>query len=162
MSQHHGDAALPGERVLEALPDSDAGLVFIGTLETPFKRREDCPKQGDPENGPVCQAWIAAPFLPALDGLDAYETLQVLYWLDRARRDLLTLARRGGDTPRGAFAMRSPVRPNPIGVSNVRLLRRDGDRLWLRGLDCLDGTPLVDIKPDRCAFSRWQETQGAQ
>ena len=53
--------------------------------------------------------------------------------------------------PRGTFALRSPVRPNPIGLARVRLVRREGAALVVRGLDCLDGTPLLDIKPDRCA-----------
>ena len=70
----------------------------------------------------------------------------VLYFMDQARRDLLVQAPRHGER-RGTFALRSPVRPNPIAMSVVRLLHIDGTRLSVVGLDCLDGTPLIDIKP---------------
>ena len=74
----------------------------------------------------------------------------MLYWLHRSRRDLVLQSPAHADRPRGTFALRSPVRPNPIGLARVRLLRREGATLVVRGLDCLDGTPLLDIKPDRC------------
>ena len=54
---------------------------------------------------------------------------------------------------RGTFSLRTPVRPNPIGTSIVRLVRVEGASVLVRGLDCLDGTPLIDLKPDRCAFT---------
>jgi tRNA-Thr(GGU) m(6)t(6)A37 methyltransferase TsaA len=71
----------------------------------------------------------------------------VLYWMDRARRDLVLQAPHHYGEQRGTFALRSPVRPNPIAMSVVRLLRMDGTALSVIGLDCLDGTPLIDIKP---------------
>jgi len=71
----------------------------------------------------------------------------VLYWMDKARRDLVLQAPRHYATQRGTFALRSPVRPNPIAASVVELVKVDGTRLTVRGLDCLDGTPLLDIKP---------------
>jgi tRNA-Thr(GGU) m(6)t(6)A37 methyltransferase TsaA len=71
----------------------------------------------------------------------------VLFWMDKARRDLVVQAPRHYDTQRGTFALRSPVRPNPIAASVVQLKRVDGTRLSVVGLDCLDGTPLIDIKP---------------
>jgi tRNA (Thr-GGU) A37 N-methylase len=67
--------------------------------------------------------------------------------MDKARRDLVVQAPRHYETQRGTFALRSPVRPNPIAASVVRLVRVDGTRLSVVGLDCLDGTPLLDIKP---------------
>ena len=70
----------------------------------------------------------------------------MLYFMDRARRDLLVQAPRHGER-RGTFALRSPVRPNPIAMSVVRLVGIDGTKLSVVGLDCLDGTPLIDIKP---------------
>lgn len=73
--------------------------------------------------------------------------LQILYWLDESRRDLVTQCSHRADGPRGTFALRSPVRPNPIASSEVVLLTLDGPVLSLRGLDCRDGTPLLDIKP---------------
>jgi tRNA (adenine37-N6)-methyltransferase len=77
----------------------------------------------------------------------------VLYWLHLSRRDLLLQSPRNDGSTRGTFALRSPARPNPIGTSIVTLVRVEGSALLVRGLDCLDGTPLLDIKPDRCVFT---------
>lgn len=131
---------------------ADATLTFIGRARTPWAGREDCPRQGSVD-GPECRIELDPPWEAALAGIEGFETLDVLTWLDRARRDLLLQAPRHGDgLPRGTFALRSPVRPNPIGLCRVRLVRRDGPVLLVRGLDCLDGTPIVDIKPERCRF----------
>ena len=75
-----------------------------------------CPRQGR-RDGPVCRLEIAAPFVPALAGLEQYEEVEVLYWLDRARRDLVLQSPKRDGTVRGTFSLRSPVRPNPIGTS---------------------------------------------
>ena len=131
---------------------ADAALTFIGTIRTPWTSREDCPKQGAPD-GPECRLLIEPPWDAALDGIEAFASLEVLYWLHRARRDLVLQNPGHADAVRGTFALRSPVRPNPIGTAMVRLVRREGAALVVRGLDCLDGTPLLDIKPDRCAFT---------
>ena len=71
----------------------------------------------------------------------------LLYFMHEARRDLVMQAPRHHTVPRGTFSVRSPVRPNPIAMSVVRLVRVDGTQLTVVGLDCLDGTPLIDIKP---------------
>jgi tRNA-Thr(GGU) m(6)t(6)A37 methyltransferase TsaA len=71
----------------------------------------------------------------------------VLYWMDRARRDLVLQAPHHYAERRGTFALRSPVRPNPIAASVVRLVERNGRALSVAGLDCLDATPLLDLKP---------------
>ena len=71
----------------------------------------------------------------------------VLYWMDRARRDLVLQAPHHYTERRGTFALRSPVRPNPIAVSVARLIRIDGNNLSVVGLDCVDDTPLLDLKP---------------
>ena len=73
--------------------------------------------------------------------------------MDRAPRNLVRQVPRHYGVPRGVFALRSPARPNPIALSVVALLGVDGTRLSVRGLDCLAGTPLIDLKPDRSAFS---------
>jgi tRNA-Thr(GGU) m(6)t(6)A37 methyltransferase TsaA len=78
--------------------------------------------------------------------------LIVLYWMDKSRRDLVLQVPRHYGEARGTFALRSPVRPNPIGTSIVKLVAREGSTLLVRGLDCLDGTPLLDLKPDRSLF----------
>ena len=69
-----------------------------------------------------------------------------------ARRDLVLQSPRNNGATRGTFALRSPMRPNPTGTSLVRLIGIEGATLLVRGLDCLDGTPLLDIKPDRSLF----------
>ncbi|MFP4077240.1 MAG: SAM-dependent methyltransferase [Halochromatium sp.] len=109
------------------------------------------PRQGDAE-GPACQIEVFEPWDQALSGLQPQSTLEVLYWLDQSRRDLVLQGPKGRDQPLGTFALRSPVRPNPIGSSLVRLIGVDGQVLRVRGLDCLDGTPLLDLKPARSAF----------
>jgi tRNA (Thr-GGU) A37 N-methylase len=81
----------------------------------------------------------------ALQGIEAFPELQILYWMNEARRDLVIQVATG-KPPLGTFAMRSPVRPNPIASSIVALLKVEPGCLIVRGLDCLDGTPLLDIK----------------
>lgn len=133
-------------------PASDASLRFIGTIRTPWKEREDCPRQAR-DDGPECQLVVDPIWLDALDGLKEYKRIEVLYWLDDSRRDLVTQSPRGDGRTFGTFALRSPVRPNPIGTSIVQLIRIEDCTLTVRSLDCLDDTPLLDIKPDRCSFS---------
>jgi tRNA (adenine37-N6)-methyltransferase len=132
-------------------PD-DARVRFIGRIHTPWTTREDCPRQGKVD-GPECRVEIFEPWVPALAGLEDYERIELLYWLDKARRDLVVQNPAHDGKVFGTFALRSPVRPNPIGTSLVQLVRIEGPVLVVRGLDCLDGTPLIDVKPDRCAFT---------
>jgi len=77
----------------------------------------------------------------------------VLYWLHRSRRDLILQSPRNDGATRGVFSLRTPVRPNPIGTSIVTLVGIEGTTLLVRGLDCLDETPLIDIKPERTLFT---------
>jgi len=146
------DPLRPHEVATEVPLRADAHVTFIGRIRTPWAEREACPRQGS-EGGPECRIEIEPPWDQALDGIEAFERVEVLYWLDRSRRDLLRQNPAHGGAARGTFALRSPVRPNPIGTSLVRLVRREGPALVVRGLDCLDGTPLIDLKPDRCAYS---------
>lgn len=132
-------------------PD-DARLFFIGRIHTPWKDRKDCPRQGKVD-GPECRIEIFEPWVPALKGIEEYDKIEVLYWLDKARRDLIVQNPAHSDNIFGTFALRSPVRPNPIGTVLAKLVSVDGPNLIVRGLDCLDGTPLIDLKPDRCAFT---------
>jgi tRNA-Thr(GGU) m(6)t(6)A37 methyltransferase TsaA len=146
-------AIRPHEVTTDAPLPTDATLTFIGHIETPWTRREDCPRQGDREAGPECTIVVADPWAPALAGVEAYPSLDILYWLHLSRRDLILQNPNHGNSARGTFSLRSPIRPNPIGLSTVRLIRRDGNCLIVRGLECVSGTPLIDIKPDRCHFS---------
>ncbi len=124
----------------------DAGLYFIGRIRTPWTSREACPKNARESNA-VCTIEVDPRWEQALAGIETCTHVLVLYWMDRARRDLVRQVPRHLGEPRGTFALRSPVRPNPIAASVARLERVDGCRLDVVGLDCLDGTPLVDLKP---------------
>lgn len=139
------------ERVVKLPPASDAALRFIGRIRTPWATREECPRQGQID-GPLCRIELDPEWHDALQGIDAFAKIEILYWLDQSRRDLTRQSPRSDGKTVGTFALRSPVRPNPIGLSMVRLLRTEGGVLHVQGLDCVDGTPLIDIKPDRCSF----------
>ncbi len=141
-----------GEMVVQPPPPIDAGLVFIGRIHTPWIDRLECPRQGR-HDGPICRIEVFEPWLAALDGIAAFEQLEVLYWLHLSRRDLVKQCPRKDGVARGTFSLRTPVRPNPIGTQLVRLMRVEGPNVLVRGLDCIDGTPLIDLKPDRCAFT---------
>ena len=140
------------EVVVELPAPTDAGLVFIGRIHTPWTSRLECPRQGR-RDGPICRIEVFEPWVEALSGLETFTEIEVLYWLDRSRRDLVRQSPKSDGTTRGTFSLRSPVRPNPIGTSIVTLLGIDGAFVSVQGLDCLDGTPLIDLKPDRCAFT---------
>ncbi len=141
-----------GEVSVEAPPPTDAGLVFIGRIHTPWTSRSETPRQGR-QDGPLCRIEIFEPWVRALTGLDQYSQVEVIYWLHQSRRDLVLQSPAHDSATRGTFALRSPVRPNPLGTSLVRLVAVEGANVLVRGLDCLDGTPLIDLKPDRCAFT---------
>jgi tRNA-Thr(GGU) m(6)t(6)A37 methyltransferase TsaA len=141
-----------GELAVEMPPARDAGLVFIGRIRTPWSSREDTPRQGS-FDGPVCRLEIFEPWVPALKGVDFYEHLEVIYWLHQSPRNLVLQSPKNNKSTRGTFSLRSPVRPNPIGTSIVKLVKLEGNTVLVRGLDCLDQTPLIDLKPDRCEFS---------
>jgi tRNA-Thr(GGU) m(6)t(6)A37 methyltransferase TsaA len=133
--------------VAVALPSrTDGGIFFIGTIHTPWRTRRDCPKRGSLD-GPVCSIVVDDRWRAALTDIDEYRRIQVLYWMHHARRDLV-LQTPFGKATTGTFALRSPVRPNPIASSIVELVRVEGTTLQVRGLDCVDGTPLLDLKPD--------------
>jgi tRNA-Thr(GGU) m(6)t(6)A37 methyltransferase TsaA len=130
--------ALPGE--------FDASLYYIGRIHTPWRRREECPKNAR-EADVECSIVLDPRWAEGLKDLETASHIIVLYWMDRARRDLLLQAPRHYAEPHGTFALRSPARPNPIALSVARLLRIEGNRLAVVGIDCLDNTPLLDIKP---------------
>jgi tRNA-Thr(GGU) m(6)t(6)A37 methyltransferase TsaA len=135
-----------GEIAVDLPASFDASVYFIGRIHTPWKRRQECPKNGR-ESHEVCTIEVDKRWAQALRGVESCSHLVVLYWMDQARRDLVVQAPRHYDQERGSFALRSPVRPNPIAMSVVRLLGVEGRKLKVRGLDCLDRTPLLDLKP---------------
>jgi tRNA-Thr(GGU) m(6)t(6)A37 methyltransferase TsaA len=133
--------------VAVALPERfDASLYFIGRIHTPWRRREDCPKNARGSDA-LCTIVLDPRWTDGLKGLETASHVIVLYWMDRARRDLVLQAPRHYAEQRGTFALRSPVRPNPIALSVAKLAGIEGNRLSVIGIDCLDNTPLLDIKP---------------
>jgi tRNA-Thr(GGU) m(6)t(6)A37 methyltransferase TsaA len=135
-----------GEVAVELPSRTDAGIFFIGTIHTPWRTRRDCPKRGSLD-GPMCSIVVDDRWRAALTDIDGYRRIQVLYWMHRARRDLVLQTPFGSKTT-GTFSLRSPIRFNPIASSIVELVGVQGSTLQVRGLDCVDGTPLLDLKPD--------------
>ena len=136
-----------GEKTVE-LPDKpDAGVYFIGRIHTPWKTRDDCPKNARGSDA-VCTVELDARFADALKDVETCSHLVLLYWMDQAPRNLaVQVPGHFGGEQHGTFALRSPARPNPVAMSVVKLLGIEGASLRVVGLDCLDGTPLIDIKP---------------
>ncbi|MEM8687829.1 MAG: tRNA (N6-threonylcarbamoyladenosine(37)-N6)-methyltransferase TrmO [Pseudomonadota bacterium] len=150
--QRPGDVALPSDPGGQA---KDAGLVFIGRIRTPWTSKEACPKNliQARERGGGASLEVDELWHQALTGLEHHSHIMVLYWMDQARRDLVMQHPPHKDAAVGTFALRSPARPNPVAVATVRLLALDqaAGRLTIDAIDCLDGTPLIDLKP-------WMET----
>jgi tRNA-Thr(GGU) m(6)t(6)A37 methyltransferase TsaA len=135
-----------GEVAVQLPAQTDASLYFIGCIRTPWKRREDCPKNAR-ESDVVCTVELDPRWAQGLQGLETATHVILLYWMNQARRDLVLQWPRHYSEHRGTFALRSPARPNPIALSVARLVGIDGNKLSLVGVDCLDDTPLLDIKP---------------
>ena len=130
-----------------ALPDTaDAGVYFIGRIHTPWKERKECPKNARGSDA-TCTIEVDPRWAPGLKDVETCTHLVVLYWMDRAPRTLVLQVPGQYGVQRGTFSLRSPARPNPIAMSVVRLVKIEENRLSVVGLDCLDGTPLVDLKP---------------
>ena len=140
------------EIAVEMPPAMDAGLVFIGRIHAPWTSRMETPRQGRAD-GPLCRIEVFEPWVAALDSLAQFERIEVIYWLHLSRRDLVMQSPANDGTSRGTFSLRSPARPNPIGTSIAKLVSIEGAIVTVRGLDCLDGTPLLDLKPDRTVFT---------
>lgn len=142
------------EIALEHDPAEAAGdgqVVFIGKVSSPWKRREDCPRnlrQARERNQPATVS-INSPYRPGLEGIKAGDRIIVMSWFDRALRNLIVQKPRHLDEPRGVFALRSPVRPNPVGLHVVEVtdIDREGGVIGIDAIDLLDGTPVIDIKP---------------
>ena len=123
-------------------------LEPIGRVESPLKDPALAPKQGD-EGAP--EAWLVfePTMVEGLEGIRVGDDVIVLTWLDRAHRDVLRVHPRGDESraQQGVFSTRSQHRPNPIGLHRVEVASIEGDRVLVRGLEAVDGTPIVDVKP---------------
>ncbi len=121
-------------------------LVVIGRIRTPWPTPADCP-YNTMESDALCRVDILPRWRPALASLDGCSHVILLYWLDRADRELLVQTPKSDDTPHGVFALRTPNRPNPIGLAVADLVAVADNHLTVRHVDCMDGTALLDIKP---------------
>lgn len=123
-------------------------LNIIGTLRSPLKRLEDCPKQGH-EGGTIGRVEVDPAYAAGLRGIEAGDSLILLTWLHQADREILEVHPQGNQAKplTGVFRTRSPARPNPIGLHEVKVLNREGEHtLVVAPLEVLDRTPVIDIK----------------
>ncbi|WP_316858655.1 tRNA (N6-threonylcarbamoyladenosine(37)-N6)-methyltransferase TrmO [uncultured Cohaesibacter sp.] len=121
-------------------------LYPIGKIWTGFESPKDCPHNSR-FNEKESTIELDDAYGDALMGLAAASHLIVLYWLDQANRSVMQSRPPHADKTYGVFAIRSPHRPNPIAISAVKILGIDANRIRVSGLDCIDGTPLLDLKP---------------
>ncbi|WP_421912316.1 tRNA (N6-threonylcarbamoyladenosine(37)-N6)-methyltransferase TrmO [Mesorhizobium sp.] len=142
-----------GEKLLEADPATlppDGHIVFIGRIKSPWTR-EDCPKNMKTagETGQPATLTIDAPYRQGLAGLERASHVIILSWLHHAPRNLIVQKPRHAAEAKGVFGLRSPARPNPIGLHVAKLVAVDigTGRIDLNAIDALDGTPVIDIKP---------------
>ena len=146
--QRPGEIRLPFDPANTAV---DAAVVFIGRIRTAWKTRPDCPKniaQARERNQPATLE-LDHTWRQGLQGLKQQDHIIVLYWMQQARRDLIVQRPRHRTDATGVYALRSPARPNPIALATVRVLSIDQSlgTIVVDAMDCLDGTPLLDIKP---------------
>jgi tRNA-Thr(GGU) m(6)t(6)A37 methyltransferase TsaA len=125
----------------------DVTMMPIGAMRTPFAETGEIPKGPDAKHDAEGVIEIAPLFEAGLQDIEGFSHLYVLWHFHRAGGYDLVAYPPSDDRPHGVFATRSPQRPSPIGLTVVQLLRRDGLRLYVRGVDMLDGTPVLDIKP---------------
>lgn len=121
-------------------------LTYIGYIETPYERVEACPNNIDP-SGPECRLIVNLQYVEGLSGLEVADQILILYWLEQADRERVVEMSRKTGKATGVFALRTPNRPNPIGVAVIRINEIRGNEVIVRGLDCVNGTILLDIKP---------------
>ncbi len=121
-------------------------LKPIGVIHSPYKEQGQAPRQGRLQLD-ISEIEVFPEFAEGLKDIEKNSHLIVLYWCDRGTRDKLLTTTPMDDRVRGVFSTRSPHRPNPIAFDVVDLIGREGNRLVVRGMDALDGSPLLDIKP---------------
>jgi tRNA-Thr(GGU) m(6)t(6)A37 methyltransferase TsaA len=128
--------------------DQQFAVAPIGWVESPLVDPSRAPKQGD-EGAPDAWLMLDAKFAEGLTGLRTGDEVIVLTWFDRARRDVLMVHPRDNraNPQRGVFTTRSADRPNPIGLHRTEILEIHGTRIRVRGLEAINSTPVVDIKP---------------
>ena len=134
-------------------------MQSIGTIHTPFNRLEDMPIQPKGAAATIGTVLLEEQYMPGLADLDGFSHIYLLYEFHMARRTELTVIPFMDTRPRGVFATRSPLRPNHIGISIVQLLGVEKNIVTVQGIDILNGTPLLDIKPYIAAFDAVQNSR---
>lgn len=124
---------------------SNIVLNPIGKITTPYSTTDECPSQGRLKEA-ECIIDIFPEYIDALLDIDKCSHLIVLYWFHLSDRTRLQGKKRDHDRVHGVFATRSPHRPNPIAISSVPLLKREGNRLFVKHLECVTGTYCIDLK----------------
>jgi tRNA-Thr(GGU) m(6)t(6)A37 methyltransferase TsaA len=122
-------------------------LQAIATLRTPFRDRAGMPIQPSGAAGIRGTVEVLPEFAPGLQDIEGFSHIILIYYLHRQQKSQLSVVPFLDTQPRGIFATRSPARPNPIGLSVVRLLGREDRLLHVENVDMLDETPVLDIKP---------------
>ncbi|WP_172329233.1 TrmO family methyltransferase [Mangrovicoccus sp. HB161399] len=146
------DEIRPGEEQLPFDPADriEAGLSFVGTIRSPWSKG-GCPRNISRarETGKGARIELCPGYGRALLGLKVGQPVIAVYWMHRSRRDLAVQAPGHADGPRGTFALRSPVRPNPLAMSTVMITSLDAEAgvIGIDAIDVFDGTPLIDLKP---------------
>ena len=121
-------------------------LAPIGRIRSPFRTKEQCPVQFH-ASGAVGRVVIADDLVDGLKDIASFSHVYLLYLFDRASEVVMQRKTFLDDVEHGLFATRHPARPNPVGLSIVKLLSVDGPTLHVQNIDVLDDTPLIDIKP---------------
>ena len=129
-------------------------LKPIGIIHSPHREANGTPIQPRWAEHVEGTVGVFAEFAAGLRNLDGFDRVWLIYWFDQARAPQLQVIPYRDSQPRGVFSTRAPCRPNPIGLSVVKLVRREGNVLHLDGVDVLDGTPLLDIKPYTAKFDK--------
>jgi formylmethanofuran dehydrogenase subunit E len=121
-------------------------LKPIGIIHSPYVKSGEAPYQGCGHKE-ICQVELFREFKEGLKDIEGFSHIILIYWVHKSKGYSLTVKTPWDATPHGLFTTRSPNRPCPLGFSVVELVAREGNILKVRGLDALDGTPLLDIKP---------------
>lgn len=148
MAIRDGETALPFDPAETA---SDASIVFIGRIRSSWQKRDECPRNMviARERGLSASVEIDEAWREGLTGLDRASHVVILSWMHQAQRNLILQKPRHVETAQGTFSLRSPVRPNPVGLHVARLISLDVETgvLQIDAIDVLDGTPVIDLKP---------------
>jgi tRNA-Thr(GGU) m(6)t(6)A37 methyltransferase TsaA len=121
-------------------------LKPIGIINSPYKTKEDAPRQGR-YSDKLSKITVFEEYLEGIQDIQRHKYYYIFYWLDKAERDKLKGIPPGKTEERGVFSIRSPIRPNPIALCLIELIKVERNVLTVKWLDALDGSPIIDIKP---------------